>query len=226
VPRSPLELHSATPRELQARIEAERRGMPYLLYRDGGGAQAIVALDDLGDRLTIGRRTGNDIVLAWDSEVSRVHAALERAGPDWLIADDGLSHNGTTVNGERVTARRRLRDGDVIAVGGTTLAFVAPGGESSASTATARHPHPGAALTPAQLRLLVALCRPYARGAYTTPATNQEIADELALSVDTVKAGLRALFAIFGVDELRQNRKRAALAEAALRTGAVTRRDL
>ena len=42
--RSPLELHSATPRELQARIEAERRGTPYLVYRDGDGAQTIVAL--------------------------------------------------------------------------------------------------------------------------------------------------------------------------------------
>ena len=46
------------------------------------------------------------------------------------------------------------------------------------------------------------------------------------LSVDTVKAGLRALFVVFAVDELPQNRKRAALAEAALRTGAVSRRDL
>jgi pSer/pThr/pTyr-binding forkhead associated (FHA) protein len=227
VSRSPLELHSATPRELQARIEAERRGTPYIVYRDGDGTQTIVALDDLGERLTIGRRAGNDIVLAWDSEVSRVHAALERIGPDWLIADDGLSHNGTTVNGDRVTARRRLRDGDVIAVGGTTLAFVAPGRESSsASTATAHRPHPGAAVTPAQQRILVALCRPYAHGQYATPATNREIADELVLSVETVKAGLRSLFALFGVDDLPQNRKRAALAETALRTGAVTRRDL
>ena len=224
--RSPLELHSATPRELQARIEAERRGTPYLVYRDGDGAQTIVALGELGERLTIGRRAGNDIVLAWDAEVSRVHAALERIGPDWLIADDGLSHNGTTVNGQRVTSRRRLRDGDVIAVGGVTLAFVAPGRESSASTATGRHQHPGAAVTPAQQRMLVALCRPYARGQYATPATNREIADELVLSVETVKAGLRSLFALFGVDDLPQNRKRAALAEAALRTGAVTRRDL
>jgi hypothetical protein len=224
--RSPLELHSATPRELQARIEAERRGAPYLVYRDGDGTQTIVALDDLGERLTIGRRAGNDIVLAWDSEVSRVHAALERVGLDWLIADDGLSRNGTTVNGDRVRARRRLRDGDTIAIGGTTLAFVAPGGESSASTATARDPHPARALSPAQQRMLAALCRPYAHGPYATPATNQEIADELVLSVDTVKAGLRTLFAIFGVDDLPQNRKRAALAEAALRTGAVSRRDL
>jgi DNA-binding NarL/FixJ family response regulator len=72
----------------------------------------------------------------------------------------------------------------------------------------------------------VALCRPYAGGPYAAPATNREIADELVISVDTVKAGLRALFIAFGVDELPQNRKRAALAEAALRSGAVRLRDL
>jgi pSer/pThr/pTyr-binding forkhead associated (FHA) protein len=222
---SPLELHGATPRELQARIEAERRGSPFLVYRRSDGSQAIVALDDLGDRLTIGRRDGNDIVLSWDSEVSRVHASVERAGPDWLIADDGLSHNGTWVNGDRVTGRRRLRDGDVITVGATTLAFVAPG-EPSQTTATTRRPHVGTAITPAQRRVLVALCRPYANGPYAVPASNREIAEELVIGTDAVKATLRALFALFGVDDLPQNRKRAALAQAALRSGAVVHREL
>ena len=222
---SPLELHSATPRELKARIEAERDGTPFLVYRCADGSQAIVALGELGDRLTIGRREGNDIVVSWDGEVSRVHAALERVGPDWLIADDGLSHNGTYVNGDRVTGRRRLRDGDVIAVGATTLAFVAPE-EPSQPTATTPRPHVGSALTPAQRRVLVALCRPYANGPYATPSSNREIADELVVGTDAVKGTLRELFALFCVDDLPQNRKRAALAEAALRSGAVGRHDL
>jgi pSer/pThr/pTyr-binding forkhead associated (FHA) protein len=226
VARSPVELHGATPRELQARIAAERLGTPFLVYRDGGGEQAIAALDELGDRLTIGRREGNHIVLGWDREVSRVHAALERVGRDWVIADDGLSHNGTWVNGNRVTGQRRLRDGDVIAIGATTLAFVAPLVEESQPTTTARHPHIGSVLTPAQRRVLVALCRPLVKGPYAAPATNQEIADELVVGVDAVKSTLRALFLIFGVDELPQNRKRAALAEVALRGGVVVRRDL
>jgi DNA-binding NarL/FixJ family response regulator len=81
-------------------------------------------------------------------------------------------------------------------------------------------------LTPAQRRVLVALCRPYKDGAYSAPATNQQIADELVISVDSVKGTLRALFAAFGVDDLPQNAKRAALANAALRAGAVARRDL
>jgi DNA-binding CsgD family transcriptional regulator len=225
--RSPLERHSASPQELQARIGAERAGSPFLVYRDADDRQAIVVLDDLGQRLTLGRRAGNDIVLDWDEEVSRVHAAFERVGPDWLITDDGLSHNGTWVNGERVTGQRRLRDGDVIAVGVTALAFVAPAEGASQPTVTARGPHPGASLTPAQRRVLVALCRPYGQSMLVAaPPSNREIADELVVSVDAVKATLRALFALFGVDHLPQNRKRAALVEVALRTGAVARREL
>lgn len=223
--RSPLEPHVATPRELQSRIEAERRGCPFVVYRDVDAGQAIVALDEL-DRLTIGRRPGNEIALEWDTEVSRVHAALERVGGDWVVVDDGLSRNGTWVNGERVIGRRRLHDGDVIAVGATALAFVAPGSRGSQPTATAGGLHVGAALSPAQRRVLLALCRPYRDGAFATPASNQQIADELVVSVDAVKSTLRALFSAFGLEALPQNRKRASLAEAALRSGVIARRDL
>ena len=38
-----------------------------------------------------------------------MHAALERVGDAWALIDDGLSHNGTWVNGERLIGRRRLR---------------------------------------------------------------------------------------------------------------------
>ena len=31
---------------------------------------------------------------------------------DWTVVDDGLSRNGTYVNGERIHGRRRLVDGD------------------------------------------------------------------------------------------------------------------
>jgi DNA-binding NarL/FixJ family response regulator len=81
-------------------------------------------------------------------------------------------------------------------------------------------------LTPAQRRVLIALCRPFKDSTYATPATNQQIADELVVSVDAVKSTLRALFEVFGVDALPQNQKRASLALQALRTGVITRRDL
>jgi pSer/pThr/pTyr-binding forkhead associated (FHA) protein len=227
VTRSPFATHAATPQELRERIMAERGGEPFLLYRDGDGAQVIVSLSRTGDRLTIGRRPANDVALDWDSEVSRVHAALERAGDDWTVVDDGLSHNGTFVAGERVTGRRRLRDGDVIAVGGTSIAFCAASAASvSTPTVTTVGPRVAELLTPAQRRVLIALCRPFKQSTYSTPATNQQIADELVVSVDAVKSNLRALFAAFGVDDLPQNQKRATLALEALRTGVVARRDL
>ena len=224
---SPLHSHTSSPRELCERIAAERSGGAFLLYRDGDGGQVIVPLEEQEDRITIGRRPSNEVALDWDSEVSRVHAALERAGEEWTVVDDGLSHNGTYVGGERVTARRRLRDGDVIAIGGTTIAFCAPS-QSSASMATVTSvgPHVAELLTPAQRRVLIALCRPFRDSTYSTPATNQQIADELVVSVDAVKSNLRALFSVFGVDDLPQNQKRASLALRALRTGVVSRRDL
>jgi predicted component of type VI protein secretion system len=226
---SPLDHHRASPRELQARIAAERRGECFLLYRDGDEAQVIVDLSAAPDRLSIGRRAANGVALSWDPEVSRVHATLERAGRDWLIADDGVSRNGTWVNGARVVGRQILRDGDVIRIGGTAIAFCVPrSGDSSSQqpTATARDAQPAPDLTPAQRRVLVALCRPYRDAAYAAPATNQAIADELVVTVDAVKSTLSALFAAFGVEELPQNAKRAALVSAALRSGVVARRDL
>jgi hypothetical protein len=90
----------------------------------------------------------------------------------------------------------------------------------------------GAGLVPphvsdAQRRVLLGLCRPYKQpGPFTTPATNQEIANELFLSVEAVKTHLRALFAKFGVEDLPQNQKRAKLIERAFQTGVISERDL
>jgi DNA-binding CsgD family transcriptional regulator len=82
-------------------------------------------------------------------------------------------------------------------------------------------------LTDTQHRILVALCRP-ARGGtgFAPPATNQEIAEEVFLSVDAVKAHLRTLFEKFDVGDLPQNLKRVRLAELAMRSGVVSPRDL
>ena len=74
--------------------------------------------------------------------------------------------------------------------------------------------------------MLVALCRPFKDNNYATPATNQQIANELVVSVDAVKSTLRALFEVFGVDDLPQNQKRASLALQAMRNGVISRRDL
>src|SRR4051794_38907896 len=96
---SPLAPHAASPAELRDRIEAERRAIPFLVFRDEAGRQSLLVLDSDGPQVTLGRRPDNDVALPWDDEVSRVHAALEPVGADWTISDDGLSRNGTFVNG-------------------------------------------------------------------------------------------------------------------------------
>jgi pSer/pThr/pTyr-binding forkhead associated (FHA) protein len=227
VDSSPLDAHVASPGELRERIFAERLGTPFLVYRDGDDHQVILDLGLGPERRTVGRRPGNDVPLVWDAEVSRLHAELERAGELWTIADEGLSHNGTYVNGERLEGRRLLRDGDVIAVGGTAIAFRSPGDAThGGSTETAARPLAVLDLTAAQRRVLVALCRPLRDSAYAAPATNSEIAAELVLTTDTIKGTLRQLYEAFGIDDVPQGRKRATLAERALRSGTVTFREL
>ena len=217
----PHALHRATPAELKERIEAERRERPFLLYRAGDGAQRIVDLDDAPQRLAIGRSATNDLALTWDAEVSRVHASLERVGDEWTFVDDGRSHNGSFIDGERVTGRRRLRDGDIIALGRTTIVFRSPTGRESLRTATSQQ-RAAPKISEAQLRVLNALCRPYGEGSYAVPASNKQIADELVIGVETVKTHMRALFDAFELGEVPQHQKRAALAQRALQTGLVS----
>jgi pSer/pThr/pTyr-binding forkhead associated (FHA) protein len=207
-------------------MEAERAGEPFLVYRDAEQRQRICALANPAASVTIGRREQNDVPLGWDKEVSRLHAVLERAGGAWTIADDGLSSNGSFVNGERLSGRHRLEDGDVIVVGGTAIVFREPGFEGGETTARAGSAPRRADLSDGQRRVLVALCRPY-RGddPYAVPATNQAIAEEVYLSVDAVKSHLRALFHKFGIEELRQNQTRARLVVLARQGGLVSDRD-
>ena len=82
-------------------------------------------------------------------------------------------------------------------------------------------------LSDTQRRILIALCRPFRDGnQYATPATNQQVADEVFLSLDAVKGHLRALFEKFGIADLPQNQKRVRLVELALRNGVISVREL
>jgi len=218
-------LHRSTPGELTARRDAERRGEPFLAYRDGEGRQRLLVLDASRSTVAIGRQPASDVALTWDEEVSRAHADLERRGAVWTFVDDGRSRNGSFVNGERLHGSRVLHHGDVIAVGRTHIEFCAPQPDGSGSTVGAQRVATPE-LSPAQRRVLVALCRPFAESRFAAPPSNRELAGALQLSVETVKFHLHALFSRFGLDELPQHRKRAMLARRALEQGVVGRRDL
>ena len=219
--------HQATAAELKARIEAERAGAPFVVYFDDARRQRIVPLPPELPRAAIGRTEDVAIPVPWDSQVSRVHAELERVGEHWVVADDGLSRNGTYLNELRITGRRRLADQDVVRVGLTSMLFREPGARSEASTVLGDDAELAASVTPAQRRVLVALCRPFAGGpAFATPATNPQIAEELFLTVAAVKTHLRSLFHTFEIEDLPQQEKRHRLVALAFASGLVTDRDL
>jgi pSer/pThr/pTyr-binding forkhead associated (FHA) protein len=208
--------------EVKARLFAERSGRAFLVLRDAAERQRVLDLDsEAKPRMTIGRSERADVAIVWDGEVSRLHAEIECVAGEWIVVDDGLSSNGTFVNGQRIAARRRLTDGDAIRVGATVILFRNP---RSAPEPTLRA-SVGVTLdqlSETQRRVLVALCRPYEGSLHlASPASNQQISQELFLSLDAVKANLRTMYQLFGVARLPQNQKRAQLAERAITWGLV-----
>lgn len=213
----------ATGSELKMVMGREREGGDFVLLRDKGGGLRLFDLDRDSGQLSIGRDASNAIPLTWDREVSRLHARLSRLGDAWVVEDDGLSRNGTYLNGERLSGRSRLRDRDLLRFGGVAVAFRSASDGSRSETLTSVDGE-APEISTAEERVLQALARPWVEGrGLTAPASNGEIADELVLSVHTVKSHLRRLFEKFKLDEMPQSRKRAALVEAAFRAGVIER---
>ena len=97
-----------------------RRGTPRLVVvepKDRKGRSY-----DLRDEQTVGRAAGCQITLD-DTYVSQLHARVFKRDGQIFIEDLG-STNGTKVNGAVVT-ERKLKDGDTVAAGDSTLRFEA-----------------------------------------------------------------------------------------------------
>lgn len=217
--------HRATPDQLRRRLALEARGTAFLILDAGPDGERLHPLD--AATTTIGRGLEVDLALDGDDTASRLHAQIERTGGAFVLLDDGLSANGTWVEGTRVAGRRRLRDGDELRFGATRAIFRQPGAEAIGDTRPAAGDGPAPELTDAQRRVLVALCRPYRHGdAYARPATAREICAEVHLGPDAVRTHLRALFEKLAVEDLPGGEKRLRLVELALRRGAVTARGL
>lgn len=78
----------------------------------------------LVDDISVIGRLGDCRIVIPDGNTSRHHAEIRRSGSGFVVVDLG-STNGTYVNGERLTADRRLADGDTITVGAVSLRFEA-----------------------------------------------------------------------------------------------------
>jgi pSer/pThr/pTyr-binding forkhead associated (FHA) protein len=174
-------------------------------------------------RVTVGRRSLNDVALEWDTEVSRLHAEFEHLAGDWMIVDDGLSANGSYVNGERLVGRRRLCDRDALRFGDTVVVFRSPRRAASQTTNVLEELAVVSRITDAQRRVLIALCKPFTdRSRFARPASNQEIAEQLYVSLDAVKTHMRRLYELLELGDLPQREKRLRLVERAFELGLVS----
>lgn len=211
--------------EFRVLRDAERAGGAFLLARDDGHALRAFTLPDAGRPLSVGRQEGCDVRLDWDERISRIHATLEPEAGDWSVVDAGRSLNGTYVNGERVARRVRLRDRDVLRMGGVDLLFRRPRYGTSAATAEMTEDPRLAllvgSLTARERAILGALCGPMDPMSGGAPATNARIAEAVGVEVPNVKAALTVLFQKFGLAGEEPSVKRQRLAELAVVHGVV-----
>lgn len=110
-------------RELRASLPSEPSAQPtaYLLFESGtepvqGGQIPLGAAP-----CSIGREGDNQVCLP-QSFVSARHARIQYRDGSWWLEDLG-STNGTICRGRQVQAPVKLREGDLIEIGDTTLRF-------------------------------------------------------------------------------------------------------
>lgn len=92
-----------------------------LLYVNGEEAGVWKKLVLSGGDVTIGRGSGNSIVLSHPG-ISRLHAVIKRQGNEFVLTDNN-SMNGILVNGQRLERSRRLGEKDVIQILNSTLIY-------------------------------------------------------------------------------------------------------
>ncbi len=193
----------------QHRVPAGAGTSPYLRI---GTTGSIVRLAP--GVTSVGRGQHTDVRLD-DPTVSVVHATIERLGPYVLVADLGLSINGTLVNG-RPIGRRLLADGDVITFGNArcVVCGIGPAGGGEPARRTATPPD----LTGRERDVLTALCRKATTAEpFASPQGTAAIAAELSVTEAAVKQHLLRLYHKFRIPE--GSDRRVSLANEVIRSG-------
>jgi predicted component of type VI protein secretion system len=95
-----------------------------LAIEDESGTRSIVPFTT--DAIVVGRGTEGVTFRLADRNVSRRHARFLLQNGVVFVEDLG-SLTGTRVNGEKIAAKRRLRDGDLVQIGDYDLAVLEEG---------------------------------------------------------------------------------------------------
>jgi adenylate cyclase len=97
----------------------EKKGAsPRLILK---GAAGDVTEYPLGENNVLGRSTTASVRLA-DREVSRKHSQIDKEGEEFILRDLGSS-NGTYLNGKRIFAPSKLKEGDEVLIGTSKMEF-------------------------------------------------------------------------------------------------------
>jgi hypothetical protein len=194
-------------------------------WRDAAGIVRTRVLT--GAEVPIGRALGNPIVFDHIS-VSAVHARLLSTGGEWFIEDH--SRNGTEIAEDvagkapdwsplRAERRRLTHPRNLIRLAGKSSALLHVELRRPAPmTDGPDHDSLLDGLSPIYIETLLALCHHKLEDSRRPPATNQEIADQLFLSMDAVKDRISKLYRHFGI-HARPREARNDLANRALDEG-------
>jgi pSer/pThr/pTyr-binding forkhead associated (FHA) protein/DNA-binding CsgD family transcriptional regulator len=214
-------------RRTLVRLADPRDGIALLLEPSDDRAETLIPGRLDADLIRVGRATDNDIVLD-DAMVSRYHAEIRKAADGrWELRDAG-SANGIFVDQERVTSLPvtepvRVEMGDHLlrltpdGRGAVHVEVIARGRTMQVPKATAepeREDTDGKSIdygniTPRERELL---------GLIAGGATDRQIADELFISIRTVRSHLDRISEKTGI------RRRADLTRLALQLGLAPRR--
>jgi pSer/pThr/pTyr-binding forkhead associated (FHA) protein len=103
-----------------------------LIIEDDEGKTTVVPL--IRDEITIGRKEGNTIRLT-ERNVSRRHAKLIKQNGS-VVIEDLQSYNGIKINGDRISGRAPVAEGDRIQIGDYQLALKLDKGKTEEDGAT------------------------------------------------------------------------------------------
>lgn len=170
--------------------------MVKLQIKDDAGRTTTVPLSR--DEYTVGRKEGNSIRLT-EQNVSRTHARFVKRGDEVHVED--LSRYGTRVNGERISAPRRISDGDIVQIGdyqiqleGAAKALDAPAAPAAPAAEPSEVQAPEVPLSPEKAEKKEALDR----------AAKARIAAAKAESAETQAESTTSVAAMPGEDEQRK----------------------